>query len=196
MNQSLLKPSSYREMETEVVLSNGVGTKYGLGMDIGSENGRRSLAHSGEVSGFTAQNVIFPEDHAAVIVLTNQDAVNTSGEIARGIAPLLFTTTDAATPKKLAQARKIFDGLQLGTIDRSLFTANANFYFSEAALKDFATGLAPLGSPEEFTQTGQELRGGMVLRRYRVKFAQITLRAWTFEMPDGKLEQYQIAVQQ
>jgi D-alanyl-D-alanine carboxypeptidase len=196
MKQTLLKPSSYREMETEVVLSNGVGTKYGLGIDIASEDGRRSLAHSGEVSGFTAQNVVFPDDHSAIIVLTNQDAVNASGEIARGIAPLLFATADAATPQKLAQARKIFEGLQRGTIDRSLFTANANFYFSDVALKDFATGLAPLGSPEEFSQTGQELRGGMILRRYRVKFAQITLRAWTFEMPDGKLEQYQIAVQQ
>jgi len=196
MNQTLLKPSSYHQMETEVVLSNGVGTKYGLGMDIASEDGRRSLAHSGEVSGFTAQNVVFPDDHSAIIVLTNQDAVNASGEIARGIAPLLFATADAATPQKLAQAQKIFDGLQHGRIDRSLFTANANFYFSDAALKDFATGLAPLGSPEEFSQTGQELRGGMILRRYRVKVGQKTLRAWTFEMPDGKLEQYQIAVQQ
>jgi hypothetical protein len=26
-----------------------------------------------------------------------------------------------------------------------------------------------------------------------VKLAQKTLRAWTYEMPDGKLEQYQIA---
>jgi D-alanyl-D-alanine carboxypeptidase len=196
MNQTLLKPSSYRQMETEVVLSNGVGTKYGLGMDIGFEDGRRSLAHSGEVSGFTSQNVVFPDDHSAIIVLTNQDAVNASGEIARGIAPLLFAVSDPATLQRLAQARKIFDGLQHGTVDRSLFTANANFYFSEAALKDFASGLAPLGSPEEFAQTGLELRGGMILRRYRVKFPQITLRAWTFEMPDGKLEQYQIAVEQ
>ena len=33
----------------------------------------------------------------------------------------------------------------------------------------------------------------MMLRIYQVKFADKTLRAWTFEMPDGKLEQYQIA---
>jgi D-alanyl-D-alanine carboxypeptidase len=193
IDQTLLSPSSYRQMETEVVLNNGVGTKYGLGMDIGSEDGRRSLAHSGEVSGFTAQNVVFPDDHSAIIVLTNQDAVNASGQIARGIAPLLFATSDSATAQKLAQARRIFDGLQHGAIDRSLFTPNANFYFSDAALKDFAAGLAPLGSPREFTQTSQELRGGMILRRYQVKFEHRTLRAWTFEMPDGKLEQYQIA---
>ena len=33
----------------------------------------------------------------------------------------------------------------------------------------------------------------MTLRRYRVKFPQKTLRAWTFAMPDGTLEQYMVA---
>lgn len=193
MDQRLLKPASYRQMETEVLLSDGVGTQYGLGVEVGAEEGHRTIGHSGEVSGFTAQNTIFPDDRAAVVVLTNQDAVNASGQIAHAITPLLFPTADAATNERLAQARRIFDGLQHGTIDRALFTANANFYFSEAALKDFAAGLAPLGSPQEFSQINQELRGGMILRRYSVKFAQRTLRAWTFEMPDGKLEQYQIA---
>jgi len=32
-------------------------------------------------------------------------------------------------------------------------------------------------------------------RVYIVRFPQKTLRAWTYEMPDGKLEQYQIAPQ-
>jgi hypothetical protein len=39
---------------------------------------------------------------------------------------------------KLAQPRKIFDGVQHGTIDRSLFTDNANFYFDQQALQDSA----------------------------------------------------------
>jgi D-alanyl-D-alanine carboxypeptidase len=193
INQTLLQPSSYRQLETEVLLNDGLGTKYGLGVEVDSENSHRILGHSGEVSGFTAQNTVYPDDHAAIVVLTNQDAVNASDDIARGIAARLFVTADADTPQKLAQARKIFDGLQHGSIDRSLFTPNANFYFSDAALQDFATGLAPLGPPQQFDQINQELRGGMILRRYNVKFAHQTLRAWTFEMPDGKLEQYQIA---
>ena len=41
----------------------------------------------------------------------------------------------------------------------------------------------------------RSLRGGMVLRVFIVRFANKTLRAWTFEMPDGKLEQYQVAEQ-
>jgi D-alanyl-D-alanine carboxypeptidase len=66
-------------------------------------------------------------------------------------------------------------------------------YFSETALKDFASSLGPLGTAREFTQIRQRARGGMLLRVYRVRFPQKTLKVWTFEMPDGKLEQYQVA---
>src|SRR5947207_346667 len=132
--------------------------------------GHRSLSHGGEVSGFTAENIVFPDDRVAIVVLTNQDAAGASGDIASAIAPLLFTTSDAATTQKQEQARKIFDGLQHGTIDSSLFTDDANFYFSEQALKDFASSLAPLGAPQEFSQVRQGLRGGMTLRVYQIKF--------------------------
>ena len=195
MEQKLLKPASYREFEREVQLNNGLGTRYGLGVSVGMEAGHRSVSHGGEVSGFTAENVVFPDERVAVVVLTNQDAASASGDIAHGIVPLLFENNDPATPQKLELSKKIFTGLQQGTIDRSLFTDNANAYFSEQALKDFASGLGPLGAPQEFVQVRQGLRGGMTLRVYRVRFANKTLRAWTYEMPDGKLEQYQVAVQ-
>ena len=195
MDQKLLKPSSYRELEREVQLNNGLGTHYGLGVSVGMEAGHRTVSHGGEVSGFTAENVVFPDERAAVVVLTNQDAASASGDIAHSIIPLLFDNNDPATPQKQEQAKKIFEGLQQGTIDRSLFTDNANAYFSEQALKDFASGLGPLGASQEFVQVRQGLRGGMTLRVYRIKFATRTLRAWTYEMPDGKLEQYQVAVQ-
>jgi len=195
IDQKLMKPASYRQFETEAVLKNGLGAHYGLGLGVSSEFGHRALSHGGEVSGFTAENMVFPDERVAVAVLTNQDAAGTAGDIARGIAPLLLASDDPQTPEKLEQACRIFEGLQHGTIDRSLFTGNANFYFSEQALKDFAS-LGPLGTPQEFTQTRQALRGGMKLRVYRIKFPNKTLRAWTYEMPDGKLEQYQIAAQE
>ena len=193
MEQELMKPSSYNEFEREVVLKNGVGTNYGLGVSVNMEAGHRAISHGGEVSGFTSENIVFPDERVAVVVLTNQDAANASGAIAHGIAPLLLATYDPLTPQKTEQARKIFEGLQQGTIDRSLFTDNANFYFSEQAIKDFATGLGPLGTPQSFVQTGQTLRGGMVYRNYIVRFKNKAIRVWTYEMPDGKLEQYQIA---
>ncbi|MGO8793532.1 MAG: serine hydrolase domain-containing protein [Candidatus Sulfotelmatobacter sp.] len=195
IEQKLMKPSSYLAFETEVLLKNGLGTRYGLGVDIRLEFGHRALEHGGEVSGYTAQNMVFPDERVAVVVLTNQDAADASGAIANGIAPLLLESEDPATPEKLAQARKIFEGLQHGTIDRSLFTDNANFYFNEQALKDFSASLGPLGTPVDFVQVRQGLRGGMTLRVYSIRFPKAAVRAWTYEMPDGKLEQYQLAVQ-
>ena len=193
IDQSLLAPASYRAMETETLLRSGVGSHYGLGVDVGMGDGHRTISHGGEVSGFTAQNVVYPDDRAAVVVLTNQDAAGAAGAIARRIGDRLFTTEDAATQAHEAQARQIFEGLQKGTIDRSLFTADGNAYFTAQALADFAASLAPLGAPTRFVQVDQELRGGMILRVYQARFAQGGVRVWTFEMPDGKLEQYQVA---
>ena len=191
IDQTILKPQSYRAMETEVQLASGVGSRYGLGLGIGMTDGRRFLSHGGEVSGFTATNTVYPDDRAAVVVLTNMDATGASAQIATRIANLLFATTDSTGTTALAQ--KIFEGFQKGQIDRSLFTSNANAYFTDQALKDFASSLGPLGKPQEFTQGSQGLRGGMTLRRYRIRFPNKTLAVTTFWMPDGKIEQFQIA---
>jgi D-alanyl-D-alanine carboxypeptidase len=193
IDQAILKPASYRALETEVQLTNGVGTRYALGLGVGITDGRRFVSHGGEVSGFTATNTVYPDDHGAVVVLTNLDATGASSQIATRIANLLFATTDPTTQKTTEQMRRIFEGLQKGQIDRSQFTSNANAYFTDQALKDFASSLGPLSTPQELTQSSQSLRGGMTLRRYRIRFAQKTLNLTTFILPDGKIEQYQIA---
>lgn len=189
----LLTPASYRELEREIVLNNGAGTGYSLGLDVAMQGGRFMLEHSGEVSGFTAENMVFPEDSAAIVVLTNQDAAPASGAIANQIATILFATEDKLAESRTAQARAIFDGLQRGTIDRTLLTSNLNAYFGDQALKDFASSLGPLGAPTAFTQTRTALRGGMTYRSYRVTLPNRTIRVWTYEVPEGKLEQYQVA---
>src|SRR5437868_4693211 len=189
----LLSPQSYRELEREIVLNNGAGTGYALGLDVGMQGGRFMLEHSGEVSGFTAENIVYPEDSAAIVVLTNQDAAPAASAIANQIAQVLFSSADKLAESRTAQAKAIFEGLQKGTIDRSLFTSNANFYFSDQALKDFQSSLGSLGAPTGFVQTRTALRGGMTYRSYRVTFPNQTIRVWTYEMPDGKLEQYQVA---
>ena len=193
IRQSLLKPESYRAMETTVLLRNGTSANYGLGVDVDMSGGHRIVEHSGEVAGFTAENIVYPDDSAAVIVLTNQDAAPASTLIAIAIGRTLFTTEDADTQNRTARARAIFDGLQRGTIDRSSLTADASAYFSAQALTDFQSTLGPLGAPTAFVQTAQHERGGMLERIYRVTFAGRSLRVWTYEMPDGKLEQYQLA---
>lgn len=197
IDQAVLKPASYQAMQTSTLLKNGLATGYGLGVQVGAAGGRRQVSHTGEVSGFTAANLIYPDDRAAIVVLTNLDATGASSQIASRIGTALFratgTDTDKDAGQALARAKTVFDGLQHGRIDRALFTSNANAYFSEAALADFAAGLGPLGPPQEFEQASQSLRGGMTARSFRIKAGPKTLRVSTFTMPDGKLEQFQVA---
>ena len=195
IDQTVLKPGSYREMETEVVLKNGVGTRYGLGMFVTSANGHRVLEHNGEVSGFTAENIVMPDDKIAVVVLTNQDAAQASSEIGGQIRSLLVSGLNPQDPKQDELIRKVYDGLQQGKIDRSLLTDNANAYFTEQALKDYASSLGPLGAPQGFSQTRSSGRGGMIERIYEVKYPTKNLVIIIYEMPDGKIEQYLIAEQ-
>ncbi|MBA3912312.1 MAG: beta-lactamase family protein [Acidobacteriales bacterium] len=190
INQSVLKPESYRAMETEIVLKNGLGTQYGLGLDIRSAAGHRMIEHNGEVSGFTADNAVFPDDRVAVAVLTNEDAVDACGSIARKVAPLLFTQKNPAPFEQ--QARSIMDGLQHGKLDRTLFTDNANAYFTEQAVRDIAGSLGPLGALQSLSQTGQSERGGMTFHRFEVKYPGKMVQIWERVMPDGKIEQFQI----
>jgi D-alanyl-D-alanine carboxypeptidase len=159
-NEKSLKPASYHDFETEVLLKNGLGTGYGHGVGVRSEAGHRSLSHGGEVSGFTSENIIFPDESVALVALTHQDAADASGAIARGFAPLLLASDVPATREKLMQARKIFEGLQHGPIDRSLFTENPNFYFDDRALTNFAGSLGSRGAPDELIPVRQGLRGG------------------------------------
>jgi D-alanyl-D-alanine carboxypeptidase len=198
MNESLLKPSSYLAIETETVLANGLGTRYGLGMSVSSLRNHRMLGHGGEVSGFTASNLVLPDDKFAVAVATNQDAVSGAGDIAQQVLNAYLNSLNAADPKQDAQVRKVFDDLRQGKIDRSLFTDNANFYFSDQALRDYANSLAPLGKVESFRQTSSSLRGGMTHMLYEVKFKdkkEKTVGINIYQMPDGKLEQYLIAAE-
>ena len=196
MDQKLLKPASYEAFETEVKLKDGKPTRYGLGISVLNQNGHRILEHSGEVGGFVAENMVLPEEKIAIAVLTNQEASSAAGDIASAVAKLIVPKSTAsaavatfAKPEE-TQLKAIITGLQDGKIDRSLFTNDANFYFSAETLGDFASSLNPLGAVTAVTRKGESLRGGMTYRGYTVGFASgQSVTVTTYTMPDGKLEQ-------
>ena len=194
MNRTLLSQVSYDEMFTEVKLKNGKGTGYGLGVQVGVRDGHKYVAHSGEVSGFVAQNVVFVDDKASVTVLTNEDASSAAGSLARKIAPLVLDggagAASASNPAAEKRALGIFTGLQDGRLDRSQLTTLCSDYFTPEAVSDFAMSLKPLGVPTSFKQTAEEKRGGMTFRVLDATFPTRKVRVTVYEMPDGKLEQY------
>jgi len=193
INQTVLTPRSYKEMETVALLKNGSPTRYGLGVGVSMVNGHRVLEHGGEVSGFTAENIVLPDDKIAIVVLTNQDAAEAASQIGNQVRSAVLQSQNPQDQKEDEKVRKVYDGLQQGKIDRSLFTDNANSYFNQQALRDYAGSLGQLGTPESFTQSGSSLRGGMTARIYGVKYPTKNLVIIIYEMPDGKFEQYMIA---
>jgi CubicO group peptidase (beta-lactamase class C family) len=190
IEQSVLRPASYRQMFTPVLLKNGKSTGYGLGVELTTPNGHAAIAHSGEVSGFVSENVVFPADHAAIVVLTNEDASTAAGTIARQLTPLILSIHSSPPTKAEQQALAIFTDLQDGKLNRTLLTPYCNAYFLRQAIDDFANSLKPLGPPISFTQKSEEARGGMIFRAFTAEFPDRKLTVTTYEMPDGKLEQY------
>jgi hypothetical protein len=148
------------------------------------------IEHSGEVSGFVSENVVFPSERAAIVVFTNEMATQAASMIADRVAPMILGIAASAPTKEEAQALAIFNELADGHIDRKLFTNYCNAYFNQQTLEDFATSLKPLGPPLSFKQTKEEGRGGMIFRVFAVAFPERELKVTTYEMPDGKLEQY------
>jgi D-alanyl-D-alanine carboxypeptidase len=193
INQQLLKPESYRVMQTEVQLNNGIGTHYGLGVGARLADDHRLIWHDGLVAGFTTQNNIYPDDKTAIVVLTNLNATTAADRIAGSIAAIILPAQDPGAKAAAQQARAIFQGLQQGKIDRALFTENANAYFSRQTLQDFAISLLPLGAIPEFIQAPPVNRGGMTFRHFRARFLEKTIDITTYTTADGKLEQYLVA---
>jgi CubicO group peptidase (beta-lactamase class C family) len=193
INGKVLSAKSFREMITPVVLTNGAPQSYALGIGVADANGHPRLSHGGAVSGFTTQNTIWPDLKTAVVVLSNKDGSSAPSRITRDLEALLLTpAADPDADRLLEQARQIFSALQEGHIDRSLFTANGNSYFTPEVLADYAASLAPLGTPKTFVQARSTLRGGFTDRSYRIVFEGRTLQLVARADSSGKLEQYQV----
>jgi CubicO group peptidase (beta-lactamase class C family) len=87
--EALLSASSKELMWTPVKLNDGKPTKYGFGWFIESTDGHKNIGHSGSTSGFSASIQRFPDDHLAVIVLTNTDE-QIATTLARKVAAFYF----------------------------------------------------------------------------------------------------------
>ena len=192
INQTVLKPQSYRALESTSVLANGTGTGYGLGINVGTAGGRRRLSHGGAVSGYTTTNVVYPDDKAAIVVFTNiyPGGGGSSGQLASRIAAIVLAPSDTTAAGALETARRVYQGLTRGTIDSSLLTANARDFFTAQVLADYRAGLEPLGEPQEFSATGNSLRGGLRIRSFRIRAGTMTIGLTMMLRPDGRIEQY------
>ncbi|MDQ3074079.1 MAG: beta-lactamase family protein [Pseudomonadota bacterium] len=197
INRSLLPADHWAMQEAPVTLPDGTATGYGLGVSSGTARGRRFINHGGASVGFLSQNTVYPDDRAAVVVLTNGEYSSAISTLTAGLTEIILPPAPpvpiATEPDRSADARALYDGLRQGRLDRTALTANANGYFTPVALADYRASLAALGTPTSFVATGApRLRGGFVNRTYRIEAGGRTLRLISYAEPgpSGRWEQY------
>ncbi|HZS52962.1 MAG TPA: serine hydrolase domain-containing protein [Bryobacteraceae bacterium] len=190
LEKKILATNSYAEFTHEVKLTDGKGTHYALGLSVSETNGTPSISHSGEVSGFLASNTLFPAKNIGVIVFSDEDGVNLIGALSQQLSSVLLSPPNSETAKREEQIRSILLGLQRGEIDRSLFTENANSYFSDQALSDYRNSLEKLGKLQVLLKQSDQQRGGMAHFTYRAHFENDSVVLNIYILPNGKFEQF------
>jgi CubicO group peptidase (beta-lactamase class C family) len=86
---TLLDDKTREQMWTPCKLNHGTPTTYGFGWRIERVDGHPCIGHGGSTSGFSASIQRFPDDHLAVIILTNTDE-QIATSLARKVAALYF----------------------------------------------------------------------------------------------------------
>ncbi|MFD1610518.1 serine hydrolase domain-containing protein [Sphingomonas tabacisoli] len=189
INRTLLKPASWAEQEREVVLTNGKGSSYGLGVTLDDVRGHKRVQHGGAAVGYLTDNRVYPEDHAAVMVVINADFGNAHNAIADGIEAMILGGDPETT-----RARAIFDQLRQGKADRATFTDNFNAFLTPQVLADHRASLMPLGEPQSFAaKRPTRLRGGFTSEVYEVRYPNRKLIISMRAVPNGgKVEEFLI----
>jgi len=197
INRALLPADDWAEQERTVKLSDGTDSGYGLGVFVRDRDGRRVVSHTGEAVGFLSINNVWPDDKAAVVVLTNSWSGGAFTDIARKVGDIVLpakaTAATADQAAVTARARALFDQLRRGELDRGQLTDDLAFYFTPQVRQDFRQSLAGLGEPTGFTAEGQPaLRGGFVTRRFKVTYPgrNLSISAFTETGANPRFEQF------
>jgi D-alanyl-D-alanine carboxypeptidase len=178
-----------------VKLTSGSGTRYGLGLSIREVAGSPAFTHGGEVSGFLTTNTILPGRRAAVVVCSNQDGINLIDSIAQTAIRTVAEGPAETSDSLMNQVRQILEGLQQGKIERTMFTSNANAYFTDQALNDYRSSLSALGPLKSIAKSAEGLRGGMTHLTFRAQFQHKSVLLNIYRTNDGKFEQYMVMEQ-
>lgn len=192
MDRALLSPQAYEAFYTPVKLNSGVNTKYSLGLGVYEPDGRLDLQHGGDGPGFAAENMMWPAEKSAVVVLTNNEWTRSIPSLRDDLVARIAYVVLPPTRNE-ARARAIFDGFRRGAVDRALFNDEGNALLTAQVLADQKEGLARFGPPRAFIFLNEGASGGMMRRNWKIRTANGTLSAIEIDDPNGKLEQFVVS---
>lgn len=170
----LFSRESLASARTPPRLSDGTTSTFGLGWVVGNYRGHAWMGHSGGPA--FSDMMYFPEDHLAIVVLTNQQKLYP--QLAHLIADqLLPNPVDSAAdnlpddaPALTAKAPQLLEGMATGNIDPTLLAPSQRGDYLED-LKDFAPGwLGPLGPITRIALVSDKSTAQTRTRRYRIFF--------------------------
>ncbi|HEY5258103.1 MAG TPA: serine hydrolase domain-containing protein [Candidatus Baltobacteraceae bacterium] len=195
----VVSPASFTEMTTPQRLTNGTSTNYGFGLGVGSVYGHPTVGHDGLVSGFSAENLTFPQDRVAIVVLANSDGL-ADGPLIGQLSAIVYGIHPPAKPFKpiaqdpatFAQARFWLEALLHGTLDRSRLSSELSQSLPAYRIDQLRADGKLLGEPLEVAPAGVDPRPPLTIRSYRVRFKNHLAR-YIYTMNDaGKLAGFAI----
>ncbi len=184
---SLLAPAQAAEEVTAPTLPNGTTSEYALGLFVSHRGGRTMFYHVGQGLGFLAVNRIYPAEHAAIVVLTNDSSALTFQHVADRLEYIIVPPT-----RHDADARAVFASLQRGRPNRTLFKADLNAYFDARMVSIYAKSLGKLGAVVSFTLRSESDADGLTTRAYTVVAGTHRLRLLEQTDVEGRIETFQV----
>lgn len=184
----LLAPRQRDEELTPPKLPNGEHSSYALGLELETIWGRRVYSHVGQGLGYLAINRIYPDERAAIVVLTNDSSSTAFRDIADRIAFLILRPTPEET-----EARRIFASLQAGHPVRSQFAPDFRRYFDSAMQQAYSRSLGPLGSPETFELKDESVADGLTTLIFAAVVGEKRLRITEQRLADGSIEAFEVS---
>ena len=118
-------------------------------MSSGIADGRRFINHGGASVGFLSQNTVYPDDRAAIVVLTNGEYSGATSTLTNGLAEIILPPVarpgaDRAPARPHGRrARALRKPARRAVLDRALLTTNNRGYFTPVALADYRVEPAP-----------------------------------------------------
>ncbi|HTZ54109.1 MAG TPA: serine hydrolase domain-containing protein [Candidatus Acidoferrum sp.] len=169
-------------------------TQYGLGWVIDQRGGKRYIWHNGEIAGYHTMNALLPDDHVAVIVLTNVDSLHSTAvvqpeDVASEILDIVVPPARANVGNAIiAKATEWLGRIADKNIDRTQLTPAFSAYLTDDLVAK--ANFAALGKPLDIIPISSKSQdGGGTLYVFIVRFQNGRYHYRFGLMPDGKIDE-------
>jgi CubicO group peptidase (beta-lactamase class C family) len=160
----VVSAASYQDMITPDPLVDGTSIRYGMGLGVRDDNGRRAITHGGGINGFLSDGWYYPDEDLTVVVLQNTAGQRGPGLLARGlIEAVIGTGTEPAVADFPGDPGKLV-GTYRGPARGQELTV-------EVSVESGALSLKPTGAPSPVKPghvSGLLWRTGTTLWRFDV----------------------------